>query len=84
MQIRGECLEDAPEDPVAHPALKAAMTGLIRRIPIGQVLPRRAGPQDPQDAVQHVAWIAPGAAASIATHARLRQERGQNGPLRIG
>ena len=84
MQIRGESLEDATQGPFAHPALKATMTGLIRRIAIGQVLPRRPGAQDPEDAVQHVAWIAPGAASSIATHARLREERCQNGPLRVG
>ena len=72
VEIGGERLEHAPERPVADPALKAAMTRLIRRIAIRQVLPGRAGAKDPEDAVQHVARIAPRSATSIATHARLR------------
>jgi hypothetical protein len=84
MEIGGECFEYASDRPVPDPPLEAAMTRLIRRIAIGQVLPGSASTKDPEDAVQHIARIAPGSSAAIATHARLRQERRQNGPLRVG
>ena len=84
MEIFGQCLEHAPECACAYPALKAAMAGLIGRIAIRQVFPRRAGAKDPEDAVQHVARIAPRSTASVAPDARLRQERCENGPLRVG
>ena len=83
MEIGGERLEDVPERPGADPALKAAMTRLIRRIAIRQVLPGCAGAEDPEDAVQHVARIAPGSAAAIAADSRGREQRRQNGPLRV-
>jgi hypothetical protein len=57
-EIFGERAEDAFERAVAHPVLKSAMAGLIRRIPRGHVLPRRAGAKDPQHAVQDVSRIA--------------------------
>ena len=84
MEIGGEGLEDAAERPRTDPALKAPMTGLVRGIAIRQVLPGRAGSQDPQDAVQHVARIAPRSPAAIAADSRLREEGRQNGPLLIG
>ena len=83
MEIRGERFDHAPERAFADPALKAAMTGLIRRIAVRQVLPGRAGAKDPEDAVQHIARIAPRSPAPIAAESRLRQQRRQNGPLRV-
>jgi len=83
VEIGGEGLEDAAERPRADPALKAPMTGLVRGIAIRQVLPGRAGSQDPEDAVQHVARIAPRSPAAIAAESRLREERRQNGPLLV-
>jgi hypothetical protein len=71
MEIGGERLEHAPKRAGADPALKAAMARLIGRIAVRQVFPRRAGSEDPQDAVQDVARIAPRSAAPIATHAWL-------------
>jgi hypothetical protein len=59
------------------------MTRLIRRIPPGEVFPGRAGAEHPEDAVEHIPRIAPRAATPIATHARLRQERFENGPLGV-
>ncbi len=83
MEIGSERLENAPERPFADPALKPAMTRLIGRIAIRQVLPGRAGAKDPEDAVQHIPRIAPRTSTSIATNARIRQERRQDGPLRV-
>jgi hypothetical protein len=45
----GEDLEDAPQHARADPLLKPAVARLIRRIPVWQVGPRSAGPQDPQN-----------------------------------
>jgi hypothetical protein len=84
VEIRRECLEEAPERAGADPALKAAMTCLIRRIALWQVLPGRARAEDPEDAVQHIARIAPRSPTTIATDPRLRQERRETGPLRVG
>ena len=67
MEIRGERLEHAPQRAVADPALKPPMARLIGRIAIRQVFPGRAGTEDPEDAVQHVARIAPRATTTIAT-----------------
>ena len=83
MEIYGERLEDAPERAFADPALKAAMACLIGRIAIRQVFPGCAGTEDPEDAVQHIPRIAPRSPASIAADSRLREERRQNGPLRV-
>ena len=83
MEIACQGVEDPLEDAVIDPALKPPMTRLIGRIPIGQVLPRRARAQDPQNPVQHVARIAPRPPAAIAPQPGFRQERFQDGPLRV-
>jgi hypothetical protein len=83
VEIDGQGFEDAPQRPGLDPCLKATMTGLIRRITIGEILPRRAGPEDPEDPIQHVAGIAPRPPAPIAAQTGLRQERRQDGPLRV-
>ena len=83
MQVGRERLQGPTQGPGAHPALKAPMTRLIGRIPVGQVLPRRPGPQDPQNAVQHVARIAPRAAATIPPDAGPWQQWFEDGPLRV-
>jgi len=83
VEIDRQGLQDVPQCAGADPGLEAAMTGLIRRIAVGEILPRRASPEDPEDPVQHVAGIAPWSPASIAAQTRLRQERRQDGPLRV-
>jgi hypothetical protein len=83
VEVGGQGLQDAPQRAGADPRLKAAMTGLIRRIAIGEILPRCAGTKDPENPVQHVSGIAPRPPASIAAQTGLRQERRQDGPLRV-
>jgi hypothetical protein len=67
VEIHGERLEDLPQGAAVDPGLKAAVTGLIRRVAGRQILPRGAGPEDPEDPVQHIARIAPRSTAPIAT-----------------
>jgi hypothetical protein len=83
VQIRREGLEHAPQGAPLHPALEPAMTGLIRRIAIREVFPRRAGAEDPEDPIEDVSRIAPRPAALIATETGLRQEWREYRPLRV-
>jgi hypothetical protein len=83
VQIRRERLEHAPECALLNPALEPAMTGLIRGIAIREVLPRRAGAEDPEDPIEHVPRVAPRPPAPIATETGLRQEWRENRPLRV-
>ena len=83
MQVGRQRLEHLAQRPVVHPPLKAAMTRLIRRVPLGQIFPGRAGAQDPEDPIQHVARIAPRPATPIASPPRLRKQGFENGPLRV-
>ena len=83
VEIGGQGFQHATQHAVAHPALEPAMTGLIRRIPIGQVLPGAPVRKDPQDAIQDVARIAPGPTPPIAPQPRFRQQRCEDGPLRV-
>jgi len=72
MQIAGERFDDALQRAPLDPGLKAAMTGLVRRIARREVFPGRARAEDPQNAIQHIPWIAPRPPAPIAADARLR------------
>src|SRR4029434_7979519 len=58
-ELLGEGLEDAPQHARADPLLKPAVACLIRRIPVWQVGPRSAGPQDPQNAIEHGTGLSP-------------------------
>jgi hypothetical protein len=84
VQIRRQGLQHAAQRALLDPSLKAAMTGLIGGIAIGEVLPRRPRAENPENPIQHVARIAPRTAPTIATESRLRQERGEHRPLGIG
>jgi hypothetical protein len=65
------------------PELKAPMARLIRRIPGRQVAPRRAGPQDPEHAVQHRPRRPPRSPAAVGATPRPKN-RFENGPLLVG
>jgi len=72
LEIPGERGDDAPQRAPLDPGLKAAMTRLVRRIARREILPRSARAQDPQDAIEHIARVAPGPPAPIAAESRLR------------
>lgn len=81
-QILGEPLQQPIEATRALPLLKTPMTGLIRRIAAGQVVPGRPGPEDPQHAVQDAPRIHPRPAAPIGAPSRT-EDRFEHGPLRV-
>jgi hypothetical protein len=80
-QVRRQRVQDLAEHTAAHPVLEAAMTRRRRRVPIGHVLPRRAGAQHPENTVEHFAVVAPRAAPTIGSPTRFRDQRCENGPL---
>ena len=84
MEIRRERLQHVAQRTAPDPGLKATMTRLIRRIPVRQILPRRARAKNPEDPVQHIAGIAPRPSPAIATQTRFREERRKNRPLGVG
>ena len=79
-----QSIECAIEHPRSDPRLVATMAGLVRGIAPRQILPGGAGLEDPEDPVQHIARVAPGAPAPIRPAARLGHERFEHGPLFIG
>jgi len=80
----GEDLEDAPPHARADPLLKPAVACLIRRIPVWQVGPRSAGPQDPQNAIEHGSVLPPRAPSPVFATPQLGQERPNENPLPVG
>jgi len=77
-----EPLEQPVEAARSLPLLKAAVTGLIRRIAPRQVVPRRAGAQHPEDAIEDGPRIGPWAPAPIGSSART-ERRFEHGPLGV-
>jgi hypothetical protein len=59
------------------------MTSLIRRIALGQILPRRPGAQNPENTIEHFPRIPPRPPASIFPSV-FPQQRLQHLPLAIG
>lgn len=81
-EIFREPLQEPIEPATVLPLLKAAVTGLIGRIAPRQVMPRRAGAEHPEHAVQDGARIRPGAPAAIRTPPRT-ERRFEHGPLGV-
>jgi len=77
-------MQNLLERPVTAPLLEAAMAGLIRRIARRQILPRRAGAQHPQHAIENIPRISPGAASTIRAPPRLGNQRLDKVPLLFG
>jgi hypothetical protein len=82
-EILREALQQAVEPSGALPELKAAVTGLIRRIATRQVVPRGARAEHPQHTVEHGARIGPRTPASVRTAPR-PENRFEHGPLSVG
>ena len=85
LQIFGKRVQNTVDGPVAHPVLKSAVAGLIRRITGREVLPRSTGAKDPQHAVQDVARIAIRPTSNALLHRLLDgKQRPQQIPLVVG
>lgn len=59
------------------------MTRLIGRVASRQVVPRRAGAQHPEDAIEYRARIGPGPAPPVGAHGRPK-EGFDRSPLGVG
>jgi hypothetical protein len=82
-----ERLGDDGEDVLQHsgpnPLLKTPMAGLVRRVAVWQVRPRGAGPQDPQDAIEHGTVLPPRAPSTVFAARQLGQEGPNEDPLPV-
>jgi hypothetical protein len=70
-QIMSEAEQRAVKHAILDPLLKPPVTRLVGRIASRHIGPGRSGSQDPENAVDHVAWIAPRAAAFFARRLHL-------------
>src|SRR5262245_26491798 len=70
--------------PEPTPLLKPAVACLIRRIPVWKVGPRSAGPQDPENAIEHGTVLSPRAPSTVFSARQLRQEGRNEVPLLVG
>ncbi len=82
--MTGERMQDLLESSVAAPLLKSSVTGLIGGMSTWKVLPGGTGAKNPQDPIQHVAWIAPWPSPAIRSLFRLRKKRLDELPLLFG
>jgi hypothetical protein len=82
-EVVRKCLQDTLQHFVFDPALESSKAGRVRRIPAGHVCPRRAGPKNPQDAIEYIARIAPWASATVFAHFRNGEKRFNCCPLLI-
>jgi hypothetical protein len=84
-QMLSESPKDLFQGPVAHPALKPTMAGLVRRVARRQIHPGCSGAQYPKDTVQYVAWVAIGPTPdTLLDRLFLRENRPYEGPLLFG
>jgi hypothetical protein len=79
VQQRGD---DADPGAVAAPAVEAGEDGLPRSVTRGEVTPRGAGVQDPEDPADERTVVA-GRAAYAAGMDPLREQRRDTSPLRV-
>jgi hypothetical protein len=84
LEVSRESAEQAHLRPVFAPLLKASMDCLVRRIPRRQIRPSCPGSQDPEDAVEDVARIAPRAPAAISSTPGFREDGLDDDPLLLG
>jgi hypothetical protein len=80
----GENFEDAPQHARADPLPKPAVACLIRRIPVWKVGPRSAGPQDPENAIEHGTVLCPRTPSTVLSARQLGQEGRNEVPLLVG
>jgi hypothetical protein len=83
-QIVGERLQHLLQNAGLNPTLEATEARRVRRVPSRHVGPRSAGPEDPQNAVEHVAGITPRPSAAVVAHLRRWEKLLDCCPLLIG
>ena len=84
MESLSEDLENAPQHTRAHPLLKPPVARLIGGIPVREIGPWGAGPEDPQDAVEHRTILPPWAPPAVCAARQLGQEGPNQNPLLVG
>jgi hypothetical protein len=70
--------------PTRTHCLKPPVAGLIRRIAVRQVGPPSAGPQDPQNAIEHGVVLPPRAPSTVLSARQFGQEATNEVPLLVG
>lgn len=83
VKVFGQRFQDAMQHTGAHPLLEATMTGLVGRVPFGQVGPRSTGTQDIQNPVEHFAAAFPGPSAAILAALGFRNQGIKQCPLSV-
>jgi len=79
----GQRQQELFQDAGAHPILETPMGRLVRAVSWRQVFPRGSRSQNPQDAIEHFAAIAPGAAPSVLPHRVWWQDGFDYSPLLV-
>jgi hypothetical protein len=82
-KIIRESLQYVLQHAVFAPALKAAEAGRVRGVARRHVGPRSAGAKHPEDAVEHVARVAPWTTATVVSNLGLGKKRLDRGPLLV-
>ena len=82
--MTGERMQDLLKSPVPAPLLKSSVTGLIGGVPTQEVFPGSSRAKNPQDAIEHVPWIAPWPPPAVRSLSRLRKQRFDEVPLLFG
>ena len=77
-------MQDLLKSPVPAPLLKSSVTGLIGGVPTQEVFPGSSRAKNPQDAIEHVPWIAPWPPPAVRSLSRLRKKRFDEVPLLFG
>jgi len=77
-------VQDFLQRSISRPLLKIPVTGLVGRIPIGELAPLGSGAENPERSVQDLALILARPTAPIAAPPILRQQRLDEFPLRVG
>lgn len=83
-QVFSERLEHFPEHACLDPFLHPTVNRLIRRVFAGQRFPRRAGPEDPEHAVEHAARRHAWATLAVLSRFGMWDQRLDNAPLLVG
>jgi hypothetical protein len=79
-QIRGQRLQHLAQRASARPLLESAVAGLVRWNTLGQILPARATAPNPEDPVEDLTRIPPGAAAPVGAARRFGNQRCEKSP----